>query len=56
MAVAVAGGALTKAQAARVYAAAKIVSRWIERFEQDGCAMAAARRGSRTARGREVRF
>ncbi len=41
MAVAVVGGALTKAQAARVYAvSARIVSRWIERFEQDGRAMA----------------
>lgn len=44
MAVAVLGGALTKAQAARVYAVSpKIVSRWVKRFKQDGRAAMADR-------------
>lgn len=44
MAIAVLGGALTKAQAARVYGVcAKIVSRWVERFRQDGRAAMAGR-------------
>ncbi|UIK09012.1 IS481 family transposase [Neorhizobium galegae] len=44
MAVAVLRGALTKAQAACVYAVSpKIVSRWIERFEQGGRAKMADR-------------
>lgn len=44
MAVAVLGGVLTKAQAARVYGVcAKIVSRWVERFQQDGRAAMADR-------------
>ena len=37
MALAVLGGALTKAEAARVYAVShKIVTRWVKRFEQGG--------------------
>jgi len=37
MAMAVVSGTLTKAQAARIYAVSrKIVSRWVERFEQKG--------------------
>ena len=44
MAIAVLGGALTKAQAVRVYGVcAKIVSRWVERFRQDGRAAMAGR-------------
>jgi len=44
MAVAVINGALTKAQAARVYAVCqKIVSRWVERFRQGGRAAKADR-------------
>lgn len=44
MAVAVLAGALTKAQAARVYAVSpKIVSRWIDRFKQGGRAAMADR-------------
>lgn len=39
MAMAVVNGTLTKAQAARIYAVSpKIVSRWVERFEQTGAA------------------
>jgi transposase len=58
MAVAVLGGALTKAQAARVYAVShKIVSRWVERFKQGGRAKMADRSSRpKTAPSRQIRF